>query len=144
MFAKRLLALAIAASLSACGGSGDSPSGLLNDAGNITTAPVPNRAPVAVIDTLENAIVGDSVFFSAARSYDNDTDDAITAVRWQLVSGPADSKATLSSESDTEVTLVPDVAGDYVVGLSVSDGEDDSELTTVRLPVMGCKLLQFL
>jgi len=58
----------------------------------------------------------------------SDPDGQTLAFRWILVSRPAGSASTLSTADVDNVTLTPDVAGTYEVGLRVDDGLDNSAL----------------
>lgn len=69
---------------------------------------------------------------------DSAADGQTLIYRWVLVSRPAGSASTLSTADVDNVTLAPDVAGTYEVGLRVDDGLDNSALAvhafTVVLP----------
>jgi len=53
------------------------------------------------------------------------------ALHWILVSRPAGSSATLPTTNVNNVTLVPDKAGRYEIGLRADDGLDNSALAVV-------------
>ncbi len=57
-----------------------------------------------------------------------DPDGQQLSFRWVLVSRPAGSASTITTANVTNVTLSPDVAGTYEVGLKVDDGLDNSAL----------------
>jgi subtilisin family serine protease len=57
-----------------------------------------------------------------------DLDGQMLAFRWVLVSRPSGSAATLSTANVDNVTLAPDAAGTYEVGLRVDDTLDNSAL----------------
>jgi hypothetical protein len=59
-----------------------------------------------------------------------DTDNQGLSFRWILVSTPNGTNATLHAGSDNTATLLPAVPGEYVIGLRVDDGLDNSALAT--------------
>ena len=67
-----------------------------------------------------------------------DPDGQSLSFHWVLVSRPAGSASTLSTADVDNVTLAPDVAGTYEIGLRVDDGLDNSALAvhdfTIALP----------
>ena len=64
---------------------------------------------------------------------------AITSYEWRFVSVPWGSAAVLSDASSAVTTIVPDELGDYIVGLTVGDGNGFSSeaLITVNTKPLG-------
>ncbi|MBB3195060.1 PKD domain-containing protein [Roseateles terrae] len=64
----------------------------------------------------------------------SDPEGPIASRAWTLVSRPDASTATLSSTAATTTALSPDVLGDYVIKLAVTDaaGAKSEKLTTIR------------
>ena len=60
------------------------------------------------------------------------------AYRWMLAKAPAQSHATIASEDAITTSFTPDVAGDYVVELLVSDGALTSPPATVTVTAGPC------
>ncbi len=88
-----------------------------------------NTAPVADAGADATALVGSLVALSGAGS--SDPDGNAIDYSWQFVSRPAGSAAALAGSSSVTPSFTPDVAGDYVIRLIVTDGflADDDEVT---------------
>lgn len=84
------------------------------------TAAVANAAPVANAGPDQNVTVGSRVNLDGSGSSDANG-DALT-YQWTVDSRPTGSAATLSSSTIVNPTFTPDVAGNYVLSLVVSDG----------------------
>ncbi|MCA9731049.1 T9SS type A sorting domain-containing protein [candidate division KSB1 bacterium] len=65
--------------------------------------------------------------------------DGMTAYAWSLVSAPAGAVAALSATDVQEVTLVPDVVGQYKVSLTVTDANGTSD--PVELTITAAKFV---
>lgn len=82
-------------------------------------------APVAVVDRGNmTTLVGEAVAASAASSYDEDGDTLTYS--WALDARPASSNATIANPTSPTLNFTPDVAGTYVVSITVSDGKASS------------------
>jgi S-layer homology domain. len=55
----------------------------------------------------------------------------ITSCFWRFVSKPEGSTAVISNAADVKTTFVPDVLGEYLIGLIVSDGVSASKEETI-------------
>lgn len=95
-----------------------------------------NLAPVAKPGVNQSVVVGSKVSVDASASSDPNG-DTIT-YRWSLLFKPVGSTATLSSASTVSATFTADLAGTYLVGLTVNDGKVDSPV--VVLTVTAAKL----
>ncbi|MEW5756091.1 MAG: Ig-like domain-containing protein [Pseudomonadota bacterium] len=84
-----------------------------------------NRAPVAQLPEDMNVPTGTRVVLDATDSSDPDND--LITFQWKFISLPADSRLSdqdiVSAESPT-ASFTPDVAGEYVLGVIVSDQSD--------------------
>jgi hypothetical protein len=82
---------------------------------------VGNYAPVAVIDRGRvTVLAGSAATASAALSFDEDR-DALTYA-WAIDARPAGSSATIAAPASPALSFTPDVAGSYVISVTVSDG----------------------
>ena len=108
--------------LAACGGgSGGGP---------------PNQPPVADAGAAQSVTTGTPVALSGAASRDPDGDPL--SYSWSFTTRPAGSAASLVNPTSASPSFTPDLAGDYVIGLTVSDGRLSSPpasvTVTARLP----------
>ena len=106
------------------------------------TLTVPNRAPLASLDGLTSISPGSEIVYSALNSSDADG-DALT-YSFAVTASPSGSAFTLVDLDPGQAGFVADLAGDYTLEASVSDGEDTSvaSLTIAaqqqnRAPVLG-------
>ena len=92
-----------------------------------------NVPPVAVPGAVQSVIVGDLVQLNGSQSHDPDG-DTIT-YQWAFASKPSGSSAQLNNANQVNPTFTADMAGDYVVTLTVSDGRSArlSSTATVRI-----------
>lgn len=82
-------------------------------------------APVAVVDVGNmTTLVGSSVSASAALSFDED--GHALSYSWALDAIPAGSAATIANPASATLSLTPDVPGNYVASVTVSDGTRSS------------------
>lgn len=85
-----------------------------------------NTPPVSNAGVAQSVIVGDVVQLDGSQSHDPDGDTI--SYQWAFVSKPNSSSAELNKANEVVPHFTPDVAGDYVVSLTVSDGK------SIRLP----------
>ncbi|WP_227287777.1 RHS repeat-associated core domain-containing protein, partial [Boseongicola sp. H5] len=81
---------------------------------------VVNSAPVAVVPPALTGFVGDTVVLDGTGSFDPDGNQLF--FDWSIVSRPAASTVDLAQPNTMAPEFVPDVRGDYVFSLTVSDG----------------------
>jgi len=103
-----------------------------------------NSPPVAFFNYNSPIFVKQVVLLDASQSFDLDNDPLI--FKWLLKTKPLGSKAVLISPSTpmTDInipnpTFVADLPGKYVVQLTVSDGNTDSETFTLIIPTTNSK-----
>lgn len=105
--------------------------GTLDSAPAVVTVSTENSRPVAEAGPDQIVLAGDTVQLDGAGSSDADGDPLTHA--WSITSAPDGSQAVLSDPTATRPTLVPDLAGDYLVQLIVDDGDLRSLPDTVRI-----------
>jgi beta-glucanase (GH16 family) len=92
-----------------------------------------NIAPYANAGSTQNVAQGATVNLNGSASADANG-DALT-YQWSMVSRPVGSAAVLTGAGTATPSLVPDVAGDYLLGLVVSDGVLASPISVVKVSV---------
>ena len=120
--------IAFTLALTACGGGGSSSKSGDNDPNDPGTS---NNAPTAEAGTPQSVIVGDSVMLDGSSSNDVDGDDLTFS--WTISESPENSLAELDDPSLVKPSFTPDLEGAYVMSLTVSDGEANSEEDTVAI-----------
>lgn len=97
----------------------------------VVTASTPNSKPVANPGGNQTVNVGDTVTLDGSSSHDADNDQI--TYQWHFVTRPAGSNAELSGDTTVSPSFTADVEGDYVVGLVVNDGQEDSDNANVTI-----------
>jgi len=114
-WSKGAILLVAALMVTACGGGGsDAPA---------------NRAPTAAIAAVKALTVGQQISLDGSASSDPDGDPLTYA--WTVVNAPPGSAASVQNPTNNIAALTIDKAGDYVFGLTVSDGKTSSPSVTV-------------
>lgn len=85
----------------------------------ITAAP-PNNLPVAHAGPDQSVVTGTLVTLDGSASYDPDSDPL--TYQWSVVARPTGSVAAVTNPTSVSPTFTPDVTGEYVINLVVSDG----------------------
>ncbi|ALS98091.1 PKD domain-containing protein [Lacimicrobium alkaliphilum] len=93
-----------------------------------------NAIPVANAGADQQIELGDTVLLNGSQSYDPDNNPQPLSYQWQLLSTPNDSEALITAASQAEAMFTPDIAGQYLLQLSVSDGlANDNDTLTVTV-----------
>ncbi len=79
-----------------------------------------NRAPIADAGANHTILLGNTINLDASRSYDLDEDELF--YNWEIISNPIGSTALLDDTLSPSPSLIPDLIGEYVFNLTVSDG----------------------
>jgi uncharacterized delta-60 repeat protein len=101
---------------------------------NITVA-AGNLPPVANAGPDQTVTTGQVVTLSGTRSTDPNGDPL--SYSWCLKGRPVGSNATLNGPNTAQPTFTPDVAGSYVICLTVNDGQLNSHSDTVVIEARG-------
>ena len=91
----------------------------------------PNQPPIANAGPDQTVTVGTLVTLDGGRSSDPDG-DPIT-FEWRFVSTPEGSAAELTDADTAQPTFTPDVAGEYIIELVVTDPEGATGADTVKV-----------
>ena len=94
-----------------------------------------NITPFANAGPSQSVVQGSTVNLDGRASGDANGDTL--AYKWNFVSRPVGSGASLTDENSVKPSFVPDVAGDYLLGLVVSDGEISSQISVVKVSVVA-------
>ncbi len=95
--------------------------------GLITT----NTVPVANAGAAQSVVIENTVTLDGSASSDANNDTLTYS--WSFTSKPVNSSATLSSSTVVKPTFTPDVAGVYVLSLTVNDGKASSSAASVNV-----------
>ena len=92
----------------------------------------PNRPPVAVAGPDRVVTVFDPVALDAAGSFDPDGDNL--EYQWDVVVRPPGARAVITNRLLRKAQLMPDLPGEWVIRLTVSDGwlASDPDVLRVR------------
>ncbi len=102
-----------------------------NSASIKITATKANAAPVAHAGANQEAVTGLSVALDGSASSDANGDQL--TYTWTLTSAPEGSRVVLQNANTSRPSFIPDVAGQYVAGLIVYDGQVYSAPVTVTV-----------
>ncbi|WP_338589909.1 M12 family metallo-peptidase [Shewanella khirikhana] len=87
-----------------------------------------NSAPSAITPSQLETTLGQTVAVEGSQSSDPDGDSI--SYLWKLINKPASSQASTDLGTGTNASITPDVVGEYVVELTVSDGQLSSSSET--------------
>ena len=94
-----------------------------------------NELPIANAGADAEGSVGQTLTLDGSMS--TDPEGASLSFTWRIVMAPAGSESTLSALDQPNPTLTPDTEGEYVVGLIVNDGVQDSSEDFTSLRILG-------
>lgn len=98
-------------------------------------AVITNTTPVAEAGSDQTVNVGDLVSLDGSASSDSDGDNLTYS--WQLVSIPGDTDVALTNANTVNPTFTPQIAGAYVISLTVNDGTEDSTADTLTVTAIA-------
>ena len=96
------------------------------------------KAPTAAVGAPATVAVGDEIQLDGSGSADPNTPALPLTYEWSLASVPAGSSAKIEQSQDAKPWFSPDVAGDYVVQLVVSDGMLASTAAQAKVTAGPC------
>lgn len=121
---RQIAILVLLLALTACGGGGSS------------STPGSNNPPVTTTPTADAGVnkavlSGDTVTLDGGAS----TSAGATSLsyNWMIISKPVGSNAILTNQSNVIASFSPDVAGNYVIGLIVSNGVANSSVASITV-----------
>ena len=94
-----------------------------------------NDLPIADAGPDQSVNLGDIVQLSGSNS--EDPEGAALSFQWRIVSAPATSTAGVTDDTVAQPRFTPDLHGEYVVGLTVNDGIQDSSEDFIIIGVVG-------
>lgn len=94
------------------------------------TEPV-NLPPVAVAEKDSSIPVDTQITLTGDKSYDPEGQQI--SYQWQIANKPNESKTTLNDTSLSSITFKPDIAGKYIMSLTVNDGISDSSEVDIEV-----------
>ncbi|MEA2018423.1 MAG: LamG-like jellyroll fold domain-containing protein [Campylobacterota bacterium] len=97
-----------------------------------------NNIPVADAGDNQNTNITDTVSLNGSNSKDIDGDDL--TYTWSIVSKPDGSSVGLINENNIDPFFQPDTGGEYIISLTVNDGENDSSEDRVTVVVVEINL----
>lgn len=103
--------------------------------GDTVTVSFENLKPVADAGTSQSVNVGETAMLDGSASSDANGD--VLTYSWSLISTPAGSQAAIADPGASNTSLVPDLAGTYVVQLLVNDGLLNSDPSTVQVQAVS-------
>ncbi|WP_455207532.1 PKD domain-containing protein, partial [Kaarinaea lacus] len=86
----------------------------------------PNRAPVADAGNDVEIFLGESVQLNGGGSGDPDDPATQLSYSWNIESAPLGSNAIIEQANSESASFMPDTLGEYLISLTVNDGEVDS------------------
>ena len=114
----------------------------VTDEAIITVAEAQGEPPVAVIhdedgrnisEDNENNSVTITQTYDLDGSESTDPDEDQISFEWTIVSSPDGSNAELNNETNAEAGFVPDMEGEYIIQLEVTDPKGNSNATQVTI-----------
>jgi len=112
-----------------------------NSIADTVSVQLDNKPQAIVVPPNQVVNVGADAMIDAKRSFDPANPTGALTYNWVQVDGPIGSAAT-PTYLDYLVMLTPDVAGDYVFELTVSNGTVTSDAITVKLTAVEMAMLK--
>ena len=132
----RICTFALVTLLTACGGSSSS-----DETGDSSEPIASNTSPVADAGDDRFAIVSSIISLDGNDSSDLDGD--VLSYRWQIDVLPDSSSAALDDDTSATPVFTVDIIGQYIISLTVNDGESDSEKISISISVTDDELTAY-
>jgi len=94
-----------------------------------------NDLPIANAGPDQQVSLGPPVQLNGSNS--EDPEGAALSFTWRIVSTPADSSAMIPDTTVAQPRFTPDLQGEYIAGLTVNDGTQDSSEDFVVIEALG-------
>ena len=105
-----------------------------NSSATVTITATKNNVPVAHITPITSGLrIGQIVSLDGSGS--SDEDNSPLSYKWSLSSSPTKSRSVIGESTAVMSNFIPDRGGDYLVHLTVNDGQSDSPPTTLLVSV---------
>lgn len=127
-----LVGVVVVFGLAACGGGGSEAP--------VNTPAKTNSVPLAVAGSNQSVFTGVQVTLDGSASSDQDGNPL--SYSWSLTNKPAGSSASISSATSLTAYLTPDLTGNYIVQLIVSDGTIASVEDTLTVTASAASVLR--
>lgn len=104
----------------------------------IGSAPVPfivDENGLAISETNQNNEISAGVAFTLSGSQSYDLDGDLLTFAWEVFSSPDGATPTIDDASLQEISFTPDLVGEYIIQLYVSDGNGNTAMAAVTLTV---------
>ncbi|MCI5145478.1 MAG: hypothetical protein D3923_08075 [Candidatus Electrothrix sp. AR3] len=98
-----------------------------------SSIPVCNQPPVANSGLDQSIRAGESVDLDGSASYDDNTPQNLLSYSWEITEKPEGSTVVLENSTSLTPTLATDVAGTYIVRLTVTDAGGLSHTDEVQI-----------
>jgi hypothetical protein len=139
-----LIALITAAKVSKNRVATSSPVSLQSARDHFTVAN-PSIKAVAVAESSGKAVVGNTITLNGSASYDP-SGLALSSYRWSVTGSPAYSNATINNPTSSSASLSINVAGEYVIQLSVTNAAGQIGIASIAIngvpnPKFGTSIL---
>jgi hypothetical protein len=94
-----------------------------------------NDLPIANAGPDQQVNLGPPVQLNGSNS--EDPEGAALSFTWRMVSTPSESAATIADTNVAQPRFTPDIQGEYIAGLMVNDGMQDSSEDFIVVQVLG-------
>ena len=116
--------------------------GDLTDIDSVVVTVTENQLPVADAGEDQNIELGANIDLDGTDSFDPDNGPQLLSYSWQVLSRPATSTVDIVNSDSVLATFHPDVAGEYILELTVSDGQasDTDEMVVEVIAIVAPKM----